>query len=94
MAAAADNRASSSASTAAGTPPPCIHSASAANWPSAHASARTSARGPATPRARNLGTMRAAASGPHMPPHSLMRLTGVRAPWYAGAALTSWRVSR
>lgn len=41
-----------------------------------------------------LGTALAAASGLHMHPHSLMLLTGVQALWYAGAALTLWRVSR
>jgi hypothetical protein len=41
-----------------------------------------------------LGTALAAASGLHMHPHSLMILTGVQALWYAGAALTLWRVSR
>jgi hypothetical protein len=41
-----------------------------------------------------LGTALAAASGLRMHPHSLMLLTGVQALWYAGAALTLWRVSR
>jgi hypothetical protein len=41
-----------------------------------------------------VGTALAAASGLHMHPHSLMLLTGVQALWYAGAALTLWRVSR
>jgi hypothetical protein len=41
-----------------------------------------------------VGTGLAAASGLHMHPHSLMLLTGVQALWYAGAALTLWRVSR
>jgi hypothetical protein len=58
----------------------------------------------ASPRATRLlaalalpagaGTALAAASGLHMHPHSLMLLTGVQALWYAGAALTLWRVSR
>jgi hypothetical protein len=41
-----------------------------------------------------LGTALAAASGLHMHTHSLMLLTGVQALWYAGAALTLWRVTR
>jgi hypothetical protein len=40
------------------------------------------------------GTAFAAASGLHMHTHSLMLLTGLQALWYAGAALTLWRLRR
>lgn len=39
-----------------------------------------------------LCTAIAAASGLHMVPHSLLILTGLQALWYAGAALTLWRM--
>lgn len=39
-----------------------------------------------------LATALAAASGLHMHPNSLMILTGLQALWYAGAALTLWRL--